>query len=333
MGGERPETILVTGGRGFIGRHLVRQLLRSNEVVVSVDVKRPSARRVDEGGQIEIEVDVRDAAELRRVFGRFEFKVVFDLACIAELGLEPSMYLRNVEMTKSVLECVLAFEVPKYLFFSSQLVFRKEGALPIGERDYFAVNAYGAAKIQSEQLIRSMMPDHRWLILRPTYVWGEGNLRFRDGFLYRLAKGQLMIPAAKSAARYYGYVGTVCQQAEVLSSRRFGDLPCKVLYLSDPPIPMQAFCDYFLAALGCGMVWRVPGSAIRGLGRIGDAVARIGLPFPINRLQADEMTRSFPVPAEQTLRLTNISTDYSSAVAAVTSWALSDDEFRRRIRR
>jgi nucleoside-diphosphate-sugar epimerase len=332
MSNSQTKAILVTGGRGFIGRRLVQHLVETQgRTVVSADVL--PAGSTGDPRSIEIELDIRDRDRLRDVLTQFDISVVFDLASNTQVNLSSSEYLPNVEMTRSMVECVLQFDIEKYVFYSTQLVFRKERTLPAGDRDYYPIEAYGESKVQSEQLIRTILPESRWLILRPTYIWGEGHRRFRDGFLCRLAKGQLMLPNSGDVLRYYGYVGTVCEQAAKLAARPFAELPSRTLYLSDMPISMRKFCDYFLAALGFGRVWPVPAPFLRTLGRIGNAAEAAGVPFPISALQANEMTRSYPVPIEPTLAFTGASTDYRSAAAAVVAWALSDPEFNRRIGR
>ena len=195
---------------------------------------------------------------------------------------------------------------------------------------YFPIEGYGELKVRSEQLIRGALPAERWLIVRPTYIWGEGHRRFRDKFLYRLARGQLIVPSSRSVKRYYGYVRTICEQTRKLASLSFTDVS-KVFYLSDPPISVRDFCYHFVIALGRGRVWPAPRLTIQALGSIGDFVGQLGLPFPINGLQANEMTRSYPVPIDPTLTVTQTSTDYSAAACAVVSWALADAHYARRI--
>jgi nucleoside-diphosphate-sugar epimerase len=282
---------------------------------------------------VELDVDVRDRADLGEIFSRYRITTIFDLASITEVMLPKSKYAPNLEMTHSVVECALRCNVQKYVFFSTQLVFRREGTLPASDVDYSPIDDYGESKIQSEQLIRANLPKDRRLILRPTYVWGEEHRRFRDGFLYRLARGQMLLPARDHVVRYYGYVGTVCRQAAALAARPVAELPLQTFYLSDEPISMRKFCEYFIAALGQGGVWPVPAPIVRALGRFGDAAGALGVPFPIRALQANEMTRNYPVPIDATLALTGASTDYPRAVDAVVAWAISDPEFRQRIGR
>jgi nucleoside-diphosphate-sugar epimerase len=330
---NRTKAVLVTGGRGFIGRQLVRHLVAlQGSVVLSADVLPVEQT---EGGtqRIDIQVDTRNRDRLHEIFSQFEISTVFDLASITEVNLSKSEYVPNLEVTQATVECVVKFNVERYVFYSTQLVFRKEGALPASDQDYYPVDDYGESKIQSERWIRNNLPEDRWLILRPTYVWGEGHRRFRDGVLYRLAKGQMMLPTASNVLRYYGYVGTICKQTSILAAHPFAELPSRTFYLSDEPISMRKFCEYFVTALGTGGVWPVPASALRLLGRIGDSAEAIGIPFPIRALQANEMTRNYPVPVEATLAITGTSTDYRQAAAAVVAWALSDPEFSRRVGR
>ena len=329
-----PRTILVTGGRGFIGRHLVRQLLLSaNTTVVSIDqAPITSVSRQLNNRHIEIELDVRDRPRLREVFSKFNIECVFDLASVTDVGLTVAEYRPNVEITEALIECVLAFNIRKYIFYSTQFVFRKENALPNGEEDYFPIEAYGESKIKSETLIRSALDSKQRLIVRPTYVWGPGHTRFRDGFLYRVARGHFMVPMTDSVKRYYGYVDTICKQTVQLSEFEFKDLPQNTFYISDAPVSLQWFCEQFISALRCGRVWRVPSTVIRSLGAIGDFANKLHLSFPINKLQADEMTKNYPIPLDQTLAITQTATDYRLASEAVVAWALSDPEFARRIR-
>jgi len=331
LSNSRIKAILITGGRGFIGRRLAQHLVESQDAtVISADVL-PARQAEADSRRLDIELDIRDRDKLRAIFAQYDISVVFDLASVTEVGLSGGEYSPNLEMTRSVVDCLLRFNVEKYIFYSTQLVYRKEGALPNGDQDYYPIDHYGESKIQSERYIRNNLPDNRWLILRPTYVWGEGHRRFRDGFLYRLARGQLMLPAGAHVLRYYGYVATVCRQTATLAALPFGELPSSTFYLSDEPIAMREFCDYFIAALGTGRIWPVPAPILRALGTIGDIADAAGVSFPIRGLQANEMTRSYPAPVEATLAITGTSTNYRTAAASVVAWALSDPEFRSRI--
>jgi nucleoside-diphosphate-sugar epimerase len=216
--------------------------------------------------------------------------------------------------------------VPKYIYYSTQFVFRKPGALPVSVNDYAPADAYGESKVKAEELIRKLLPSSRYLILRPTYIWGPGLPRFRDGLLYRLLKGHLIIPNDPAIKRYYGYVETIAAQTLAFSRLSFEDLPQNVYYISDEAICPRALCSYLAFALGRGKAWPAPASVIRLLGTIGTLNSKIGLPAPINSLQARELTTNFPVPVGPTLSLTECVTDLAYAAAKTVAWAIQTDE-------
>lgn len=90
----------MTGGRGFIGRPLVRHFVESQgETVLSVDVL-PAGRADEDARRIDIELDVRDRDRLREVFAHFNIFAVYDLASITKVKLAKSEYLPNTETTQ-----------------------------------------------------------------------------------------------------------------------------------------------------------------------------------------------------------------------------------------
>jgi nucleoside-diphosphate-sugar epimerase len=230
-----------------------------------------------------------------------------------------------------MLAAIEAGSVRRYIFFSTQFVFRRPGVAPRGEDDYAPAEPYGASKVECERLIRRTLDRDRYLILRPTYVWGPGLTRFRDGLLYRVAKGQMLIGSDPRIARYYGYVKTVAAQAAAFARLELGDVAERVFYLTDDAVPLRTFCAALSAALGRGGVVEVATPVIRALGWVGAALESLGLRAPINAMQARELTTSFPVPAGRTLELTGERTDLAAAAAETVAWARSDPAWLARV--
>lgn len=313
--------VLVTGGRGFIGQHLVRQLVEQGASVTSVDISPVLSERTRAR---EIVLDTRDTHKIVALAGSAPFDAVFDLASLTEIGLPRDTYKRNVEATRSMLRFVEECGIQRYVFFSTQFVFRKPNELPEAEDDFYPVDPYGESKVECEVAIRTSLGSDRYLILRPTYVWGPGLQRFRDGLLYRLAKGQLMIANDRTLARYYGYVTTVTRQAISFCAMPFSELRNKVYYVSDDAISLQSFCDELKRALGRGRYREAHPALVRALGYAGDAARMMKLPAPINSMQARELTTSFPIPIERTLNTVPDRTDLRVAADETVAWAKSD---------
>ena len=315
---------MVTGGCGFIGAHLAELLANNNLEVISIDHKERATKTVDTIR--DVVGDVRDRTFMREIFSTGEFDCIFDLAAVSTIGLKSSEYKGNVEQTHAMIEYCLKYNARKYVYYSTQSVFRKPGCIPSSDFDYAPIDSYGEAKVKSEKLIHSLLPRNKFLILRPTYIWGPGHTGFRNGLLYRLLKGHLIISNNPEIKRYYGYVGTIAAQTLALSRLSFVDLPQKVYYISDDAISLGKFCGYLVLALRRGKAWSAPPSLITLLGTLGTLNSKLGLPAPINSIQARDLTTNFPVPIEPTLSLTECVSDLTLAAAETVTWAIRTDE-------
>ena len=329
---DKRGAILVTGGRGFIGAHLVRLLSCQGRDVVSVDISGVVVSQVVPGVH-EVVADVRDRTAIAALLKIHRVDTVFDLASFTEAGLNELAYRRNLDQTCSMVDCIKDSAVRRYIFFSTQFVFRSANILPKSDEDYAPSEEYGASKVKSEKHIRQSLPAGQWLIVRPSYVWGPGLARFRDGLLSRLAKGQLMIPCDRSIRRYYGYVGTVIRQAQALSEIPSENLAYSVYYLSDDAIHLSELCHALIDAMETGRAVQVHATLIKFFGVVGDFLLRAGIKAPISSLQAKELTTNYPIPIDRTLGLVREGVGLVEAARETVNWALSDISFSEAVRR
>ena len=160
--------ILVTGGAGFIGSHLVIALAESGyRPVVFDDFSNSSPsvigrlERILER-QVAVETgDVRDPAALRRVFARHQFGAVAHLAgrkAVAESVSDPLLYYGvNFGGTVSLCEVMAEFGVRRLLFSSSATVYGAASVMPITEdAPLRPANPYGRSKLMVEQLLADL---------------------------------------------------------------------------------------------------------------------------------------------------------------------------------
>ncbi|MGE4577608.1 MAG: NAD-dependent epimerase/dehydratase family protein [Candidatus Methanomethylophilaceae archaeon] len=147
---------LVTGGSGFIGRHLTDRLLKDGWNVVSAD--RDPDRRPKSGRFRPVSIDVADVDGLAKIGNGCD--AVFHLA--ANTDVRPKDELAAVEFeqtfltTRSVLECMRANGIGRLFFSSSSAVYgNREGLLREDMGDLRPVSYYGAYKLASESLIKA----------------------------------------------------------------------------------------------------------------------------------------------------------------------------------
>ncbi|KAF4971003.1 hypothetical protein FSARC_2106 [Fusarium sarcochroum] len=185
------QAILVTGGAGFIGSHLVDALLAEGcwRVVVvdnfddfySPDIKRANiaAHLLNPYFRI-YEADIRDAEAMRTVFADNNFSAVVHLAALA--GVLPSLkrpdqyFDTNVNGTLNLLQCAKEFNVNQFLFGSSSSVYGLSAKVPFSEDCKTAqpISPYAASKSAGELLCHtySHLYDIRCVCLRFFTVYG-----------------------------------------------------------------------------------------------------------------------------------------------------------------
>ena len=180
--------ILVTGGAGFIGSHLVEKLLGvGHEVVILDDFNDfydPQIKQANIAGFAKdvavCHVDLRENDSVRTVFSREKVDVVVHLA--ARAGVRPSIqsprlyYDTNVLGTLHLLEAARAKGVERFIFASSSSVYGASKTVPFSEDQHLTqtLSPYGATKIGGEFLCStySHLYQMRVVALRYFTVYG-----------------------------------------------------------------------------------------------------------------------------------------------------------------
>src|SRR3954463_10342631 len=180
--------ILVTGGAGFIGSHLVEKLLAAgNEVSVLDDfndfydpeIKRANLAAVAREVPIH-RIDLRDAAAVSALFHHEKFDAVAHLA--ARAGVRPSIsqpqlyYDTNVSGTLHLLEAARQTGIERFIFASSSSVYGICKEVPFSEEFHLTqtISPYAATKVAGEFLCStySHLYEMRIVALRFFTVYG-----------------------------------------------------------------------------------------------------------------------------------------------------------------
>ena len=159
--------ILITGGAGFIGSHLVDRLLTEGYGPVSVvddfndfydpAIKRANVSRHEQDSNYQLfEADIRDRASLQRIFADNAFDCIVHLAARAGVRpslAEPLLYAEtNINGTMNLLELARVHGVKQFIFGSSSSVYGINAKVPFSEDDPIRqpISPYAATKAAGE---------------------------------------------------------------------------------------------------------------------------------------------------------------------------------------
>jgi UDP-glucose 4-epimerase len=170
--------ILVTGGAGYIGSHVVRQLGANGETVVTLDNLSTGFREAVTAGELVVG-DTGDAAMLDALFAEHAFDTVMHFAAhtvVPESVADPLKYYRNnTSSSRTLLEAAARHGVRHFVFSSTAAVY----GLPPGGRaaedsPTAPINPYGTSKLMTEWMLRDLAiaGGPRYVVLRYFNVAG-----------------------------------------------------------------------------------------------------------------------------------------------------------------
>ncbi|HEY5588993.1 MAG TPA: NAD-dependent epimerase/dehydratase family protein, partial [Candidatus Paceibacterota bacterium] len=150
--------ILVCGGAGYIGSHMVAELLEKDEEVVILDNLQKGHKKAMVGGKFYVG-DLRDNAILDRVFNENNIDSVIDFAAdslVGESVVEPLKYFENnIGSTVNLLKSMRDHDVKHIVFSSTAATYGEPESVPILERDKtFPTNPYGESKLAVEKILK-----------------------------------------------------------------------------------------------------------------------------------------------------------------------------------
>ena len=152
--------ILVTGGAGYIGSHVVRQLGERGEDVITLDNLSTGFEKAVTSGEL-IVGDTGDAALLDRIFSEHAIDTVMHFAArtiVPESVADPLLYYRNNTCSsRTLLEASAKHGVKNFVFSSTAAVY----GIPAGGRaaedsPTQPINPYGTSKLMTEWMLRDL---------------------------------------------------------------------------------------------------------------------------------------------------------------------------------
>ena len=208
--------ILLFGGSGFIGDHLIRDLLAENQKVTVADI---AFRNIPEGVGF-IQCDIREAIEIKE-----EFDLVINLAAVHRTpGHKPYEYYEtNVLGSINILNWCTQKKVTSVFFLSSISVYgpgnveKNEDSQLSPHSDYGLSKAI-AERIHLEWVSDESHPTRRLVICRPAVIFGKGEKGNFTRLAKLLSRGVFIYPGGKNIIKASGYVKDLCRSITYTSS-------------------------------------------------------------------------------------------------------------------
>jgi UDP-glucose 4-epimerase len=158
-------SILVTGGAGYIGSHMVLRLLELGETVAVVDNLSTGRRALVAEGAKLAEGDIADRTLLDRLLGAGDVEAVIHFAgsiVVPDSVTNPlEYYHNNTVKSRALIEACVAHKVPRFIFSSTAAVYGEPERVPVSETAPLQpINPYGRSKLMTEWMLEDTARAH-----------------------------------------------------------------------------------------------------------------------------------------------------------------------------
>ena len=158
-------SVLVTGGAGYIGSHMVHELRDKGQRLVVLDNLSTGHRWAIPGDVPLVEGDIGDAEHVASVIDEYGVNAIIHFAgsiVVPDSITDPlGYYHNNTVKSRELMACAVACGVKHFIFSSTAAVYGMPGRSPISEETEMApISPYGSSKMMTEIMLRDTAAAH-----------------------------------------------------------------------------------------------------------------------------------------------------------------------------
>jgi GlcNAc-P-P-Und epimerase len=312
------ERLLITGGSGFIGSHLIEAVARRDCALINLDVKPPS---IPSQGGYWRQCDLKDIDCTAAAFREFQPTRVIHLAAKANLqGRTVEEFPDNTIGTANVVLCVNDTETVGLFVNTSTQYVVKPGILPPDAFYLEPYTAYGESKAVAERFVRTNC-KRNWAIVRPTNIWGPLHPFFPNELWRYLASRYYVHPGFRPIYKHYGFVSNAVEQIlSVALSQSSADVCGRVWYITDGPIDNADWMNEFSVRLTGKTIRRAPLWVWRFMASIGDALRLLGFKVPVDSDRLFRLTVGETLPKDMIVTTPGKAVSLQDGVRRSVAW-------------
>ena len=247
--------VLVTGGGGFLGGAICRQLHSRGDEVIAY--QRSAAEELGKLGITVVQGDITDAGGLLKASK--DVDAIIHTAAKAGLSVNYEDYFGpNVSGTENVLKACRSNNIRKLVFTSSPSVTHSDGDIEGGDESLPYPKTYNSPypetkALSEQQVMAANCPDLHTVALRPHLIWGPGDSHLLPKLLEKAKHGKLKLPGPEKLIDTI-YIDNAAR-AHLLALDKLETHPetvgGKAYFISnDEPLPQGRIIEGLLEAAG-----------------------------------------------------------------------------------
>ena len=323
--------VLLTGGSGFIGIHLVKLLCNQNYTVLNFDITKPI-----DNTNIDLwrNISVTNSELLSQQVLEFDPHYIIHLSATTTQNAKSlEEFEVNIQGTQNLVDAANNLTSLKKLIFTSTQYVNTPGH-PFSDdlSKLKPYGYYGESKLVGEQIIQNSFSSSSWTIIRPTNIWGPHHPILVKGLWKQISKRRYLHPKCDTSIKAYGYVENTSWQIAKLIELENRLTDQQIFYLADGNMSQRQWVSAFVSRLTGGKMAEIPKVFLFVMSEAGEILRRVGISSPLYRSRYHNLTTSNPSPLDKTLSILGpVPIGFSDAVDRTCSWL--EEEYRSKKKR